>query len=144
MKQDPVASLKAEVERERFAKLLGTTVVELVPGRAVVEMRLRPDHANLFGRVHGGAVFSLIDEAFELSSNSHGTIAVALSMSITYHNAPGLEGILRAESREIHRSRKTATYEIRVWDEKRMLIASCQALAYRKEAVLPFLQDPPP
>lgn len=144
MKQDPIACLQAQERRERYARLLGTTLVELSAGRAVVEMKLRPEHANLFDRVHGGAVFSLVDEAFELSSNSHGTIAVALSMSITYHNPPGLEGLLRAESREIHRSRKTATYEIRVWDQAGALIASCQALAYRKEEALPFLQEPQP
>jgi acyl-CoA thioesterase len=142
--KDPISSLEHQITKEPFARLLGATLIELSPGKAVVEMRLRPDFGNLFHRVHGGAVFSLIDEAFELSCNSHGTIAVALSMTITYHSATGLEGVLRAESREIHRSRKTATYEIRVWDEKRVLIASCQALAYRKEAPLPFLEDPPP
>jgi acyl-CoA thioesterase len=142
MSQDPITALKRQVQKEPYAELLGTTLVELAPGRAVVEMKLRPELSNLFNRVHGGAVFSLIDEAFELSGNSHGTIAVALSMAVTYHNAPGLEGLLRAESQEIHRSRKTSTYEIKVWDQNRVLIASCQALAYRKEEVLPFLGDP--
>ncbi len=141
MSQDPVDVLKRQVQKEPYAELLGITLVELAPGRAVVEMKLRPELSNLLNRVHGGAVFSLIDEAFELSSNSHGTIAVALSMAITYHNAPALEGVLRAESQEIHRSRKTSTYEIKVWDQKRVLIASCQALAYRKEAALPFLEE---
>ena len=144
MSQDPITSLKQQVQKEPYSELIGTTLVELAPGRAVVEMRLRPELANLFSRLHGGAVFSLIDEAFELSSNSHGTIAVALSMAITYHNAPRLEGTLRAESKEIHRSRKTSSYEIKVWDQNRLLIASCQALAYRKEEALPFLQEPPP
>jgi acyl-CoA thioesterase len=90
--------------------------------------------------VHGGAIFSLIDEAFELSCNAHGTVAVALSMSVTFHNPPDPGAVLRAESREIHRSRKTASYEIKVRDGKQLLIASCQALAYRKETPLPFLE----
>ena len=142
MSQAPVNALERQVQKEPYPNLLGITMVELAPGRAVVEMRLRPEMSNLFGMAHGGALFSLIDEAFELSCNSHGTIAVALSMTVSYHNAPALEGILRAESQEIHRSRKTSTYEIKVWDQNRLLIASCQALAYRKETVLPFLEDP--
>lgn len=141
MAQDPIASLKKKAEQERYAKLLGIRLVELGPGHAVVEMQPREDLCNIFDMVHGGAIFSLIDEAFELSCNAHGTVAVALSMTLTYHNPPDPGSMLRAESQEIHRSRKTATYEIKVRDRNDLLIASCQALAYRKEVPLPFLKE---
>jgi acyl-CoA thioesterase len=136
---DPIASLKERVRKERYSRMLGITLLELEPGRALVEMQPRKDLTNIFDMVHGGAIFSLIDEAFELSCNAHGTVAVALSMTLTYHNAPDPDSVLQAESREIHRSRKTATYEIKVRDRNNLLIASCQALAYRKEVPLPFL-----
>jgi acyl-CoA thioesterase len=90
---------------------------------------------------HGGVIFSLIDEAFQVSCNSHGTIAVALNVSVTYHQSPERDATLRAESIEIHRSNKTATYDIRVADNKGNLIASCRALAYRKKNKLPFLDS---
>jgi len=138
--QDPIVSLRKRAEQERYAKMLGITVVEIGPGRAVVEMRPRADLSNIFDMVHGGAIFSLIDEAFELSCNAHGTVAVALSMTLTYHNPPDPGSILQAESQEIHRSRKTASYEIKVRDRNHLLIASCQALAYRKGVPLPFLE----
>lgn len=140
MTQDPIASLKKRVKEERYSKMLGIRLVELGPGHAVVEMQPRGEFSNIFNMVHGGAIFSLIDEAFELSCNAHGTVAVALSMSLTYHNPPDPGSVLQAESREIHRSRKTATYEIKVRDRNNLLIASCQALAYRKEVPLPFLE----
>jgi acyl-CoA thioesterase len=102
-------------------------------------MDSREDDGNIFGMIHGGAIFSLIDEAFQLSCNSHGTVAVALNVTVTYHQPPDKKGILRAESREVHRSRKTGTYDITVRDERDRLIASCMALAYRKGDPLPFL-----
>jgi len=129
------------VEKEPYALKMGMRLVELEPGHAIVEMAPQEDTANIFGMTHGGAIFSLIDEAFQVSCNSYGTVAVALNMTVTYHQSPDMGSRLRAESREIHRSNKTATYEIRVMDEKDSLIASCQALAYRKRDRLPFLDE---
>jgi len=127
------------VAKEPYARKLGLKLLRLEPGYALVEMALESDMANIFDMTHGGAIFSLIDEAFEISCNSHGSVAVALSMTITYHNPPTKAGVLRAESKEIYRSRKTATYDIKVTENENTLIASCQALAYRKQEKLPFL-----
>jgi acyl-CoA thioesterase len=134
-------SLAKQAAKEPYALKLGLRVADLGPGRAVIEMTPTDDMRNIFGMTHGAAIFSLIDEAFELSCNAHGTVAVALSMTVTYHNPPGQGSTLRAESREVHRSRKTGTYEIRVTDADGLLIASCQALAYRKKEALPFLEE---
>ena len=139
MDDNVIGSIFRNVENEPYARKLGMRLVELERGRAVVEMRHQEDTTNILGMVHGGAIFSLIDEAFQVSSNSYGNVAVALSVTVAYHNAPENKGILRAESRETHCSQKTATYEIRVKDENNVLIASCKALAYRKKDRLPFL-----
>ena len=139
MEKKIIPALRKKAEEESFALKLGMKVIRLEPGCAVVEMKPREDSTNIFGMIHGGAIFSLIDEAFQLSCNSHGTIAVALNVSVTYHQPPERGHILRAKSREIHCGRKTGTYEIMVHDDRDVLIASCQALAYRKKERLPFL-----
>jgi len=131
-------SIIKRVENEPYAKKTGLKLIKIEPGYALVEMTLKDDLKNIFNMTHGGAIFSLIDEAFEISVNSHGTVAVALNMSVTFHRTPKKEGILRAESREIYKSKKTASYDIKVTDEDGDLIASCNALAYRKQDSLPF------
>jgi acyl-CoA thioesterase len=128
-----------QVEKEPFAKKFGLKLVGLDDGYSKVEMNFTQDMENIFGMAHGGALFALIDEAFETSSNSHGTVAVALNMNITYV-APPLPGSkLTAEAREFSRTNKTANYDIKVVDDQGKLIASCQALVYRKGDPLPFL-----
>ena len=139
MNEPVVSAIFERVAREKYAHKLGIKLVELAPGYAVVEMVPQAENTNIFDMTHGGAIFTLIDEAFQLSCNAHGTVAVALNMTVRYHHPPGLNSLLRAESREIHRARKTGTYEIKVTDESGTLIASCQALAYRKKEKLPFL-----
>jgi len=135
------SAMMAQVSKEGYAGKLGLKLVELSSGRAVVEMMPRKEDENIFGMVHGGAIFSLMDEAFQISCNSHGRVAVALNVNVTFHAPPSFNRRLRAESKERHRSKKTATYHITVTDEEGALIASCQALAYRKKERLPFLEE---
>jgi acyl-CoA thioesterase len=83
-------------------------------------------------------MFALIDEAFETASNSHGTLSVALNMNVTYIASPQPGSTLTAEAREVSLTRKTASYDIKVRDDKGSLIATCMALVYRKGQPLPF------
>ena len=139
MDKKVVEAIKQRVAKEPYARKLGIRLLRLEPGSALVEMDLRSDMANILDTTHGGAIFSLIDEAFQISCNAHGTVAVALNMTVTYHKTPTMGGVLRAESKEIYRSKKIATYEIKVTEGEDILIASCQALAYRKREKLPFV-----
>lgn len=139
MNKEVADAIWRRVAEEPYARKLGLKLVKVEPGYALVEMALEGDMTNIFDMAHGGAIFSLIEEAFEISCNSYGTIAVALSVTVTYHKPPTKGAILRAESREIYRSRNTATYDIRVTEDENTPIASCQALAYRKQEKLPFL-----
>ncbi|MBW1741354.1 MAG: hotdog fold thioesterase [Deltaproteobacteria bacterium] len=127
-----------KVTEEPFARKMNLKLVDLDDGYSVVEMTFTKDMENIFGMAHGGAIFALIDEAFETASNSHGTVAVALNMNITYTAAPSPGARLRAEAREVNLTPRTATYDIKVTDEKQTLIAVCQALVYRKKDRLPF------
>lgn len=128
-----------QIEKEPFGKKFGVKLIDIQEGYAKVEMRFTQDLENIFGMAHGGAIFSLIDAAFEIASNSHGTMAVALNMNINYLASPEKGAMLSAEAREINRTKKTAAYDIRATDDSGKLLASCQALVYRLDKPLPFL-----
>jgi acyl-CoA thioesterase len=125
---------------EPFARTLGMELQELEEGFSAVEMNYRPEAMNnLFARAHGGAIFALIDEAFETVCQTCGQVTVALSVSVNYVASPLPGARLRAEASEVTSTKKTATYDIRVSDGAGELIAVCQALAYRTGRPLPFL-----
>ncbi len=130
-----------KVENEPFAQKFGIRLLDLDEGYSKVGMKFTPDMENILGTAHGGALFALIDEAFETASNSHGTVAVALNMSITYTSPPAPRSNLIAEAREFSRTQRTAAYDIKLMDDQDNLIASCQALVYRKGVRLPFLEE---
>jgi acyl-CoA thioesterase len=129
-----------KVTQEPFARKLGLKLIKVDEGYAKVEMVFADDLENMFGMAHGGAIFSLIDAAFEVASNSHGTMAVALNMNINYLASPTKGATLSAEAKEISKTKKTAVYDIRAVDNSGKLLASCQALVYRLEKLLPFLE----
>ena len=132
-------ALKRRFAAEPYAHAFGITVIDLEEGRALLQMKTDESMNNIFDCTHGAAIYSLIDAAFELAVNSHGTVAVALGVNVSYLSGPRPGEVLQAQGREINRSRKIAACQIDVTGEDGRLIATCQALAYRKKEPLPFL-----
>ena len=140
MEEKVKRAIYAAVEREPFARMLDMTLKALDDGYALVEMPYNPAvNDNIYERAHGGAVYGLIDEAFEASCQTEGTIAVAMNVNVTYVSSPLPGAILLAESRQVSQTKKTSGFYIQVTDHENRLIATCQALAYRTGKVIPFL-----
>lgn len=134
------AAIENAVKTEPFAQALGMELIELDEDRSIVEMTCVPEKMNnIYQRAHGGAVFALIDEAFETVCQTDGTIAVALNVNVTYVNSPEPGARLRAAAVQVNRTRRTALYDIRVTDQAGRLMATCQALAFRTGKPIPFL-----
>ena len=128
------------VNTEPFARALQMELIELADGHSVVEMIYQPEKMNnIYARAHGGAIYALIDEAFETAGQTDGTIAVALNVNVTYVASPRPGQRLQAEARRVSRTKKTAGYDIKVSDQDGQIIATCQALAYRTGKGIPFL-----
>jgi acyl-CoA thioesterase len=136
---DCLAALMREFSEEPYARTFGIEIIELEAGHAILKMKTSEMMNNLFGATHGAAIFSLVDATFELTVNSHGTVAVALSVNMNYLNAPIPGECLQSEGREINRSRRISACQISVTGEDGRPIATCQCLAYRKKDQLPFL-----
>lgn len=128
------------VQQEPFAQALNMELVALEHGYSTVEMTYDPAAMNnIYARAHGGAIFALIDEAFETASQTHGTIAVALNVNVNYVSSPQPGARLRAEAQEISRTKKTATYDIKVTEKDGGVIATCHALAFYTGKPIPFV-----
>jgi len=125
-----------KMRSDRYAELLGIELLDIEPGYGLLSMVVRDDMFNFNGLPHGGAIFSLADEAFAAASNSHGTMAVALNMEISYLRAVSLGTRLLAKATEEHLGRRTALYHITVSTEGGDLVASCHGVVYRKQESL--------
>ncbi len=121
---------------DRFAAHCGIELVGVEPGRARARMKVEPVHWNGVGTTQGGAIFTLADFAFAAASNSHGTVAVAINVNISFLKAVKA-GTLWAEAREVSRGHKLGNYTIEIKDDAGELVALFQGMVYRKQDPLP-------
>ena len=119
-------------KNDRFAERVGIELLDVSEGSARGKMEIQDHHLNSVNIVHGAAIFSLADLVFSVASNSHGTVAVAVNVNITFMKAAS-GGTLFAEATEVSRNPKLASYTIRVTDEAGDLIALFQGMVYRKK-----------
>ncbi|MGA2280534.1 MAG: hotdog fold thioesterase [Verrucomicrobiota bacterium] len=129
--------IKEFFKGDQFAARNNIELLEAGNGNAKAKMTLYPYHLNGLGTIHGGAIFTLGDFVFAAACNSHGTISVALNVSITFMKA-ATAGTLWAEAREVSKNFKVGSYAIEIKDDQGELVAQFQGLAYRKKDKLPF------
>jgi len=125
-------TLKKFVQQDHFARYLGVEMLEYGGGKARARMKIGDHHLNSAGTVHGGAIFSLADAVFSIASNSHGTLALAINVSISFFKAVN-SGTLFAEAEEVSLNPRLATYLITVMDEAGGKIALFHGTVYRKK-----------
>src|ERR1035441_7681962 len=130
-------TVKCFFKNDQFAERANIELLSISPGQAKAKMTLHPHHWNGLGTVHGGAIFTLADFAFAAACNSHGTVAVALNVSITFMKA-ATTGTLWADAREVSKNFKVGSYAVEVKNDQGELVAQFQGLAYRKKDRLPF------
>ena len=128
-------SIKAFFERDQFAARNGISLLEVRPGYAKAQMRVEEHHFNCYRIAHGGAIFTLADFAFAAACNSHGTVAVAVNVNISFVKAAAA-GMLLAEAREVSRGPKLSSYTVHVTNEAGDLVAVFQGLSYSKKETL--------
>ncbi len=120
-----------------FAQHNGIELLEVGPGWAKASMRIEPFHFNGAKTVHGGAIFTLGDFAFAVASNSHGTLAMGINVSISFVKAV-TGGTLYAEAREQTQNPKLASYSVQITDDDNAVVAIFQGMVYRKkESIIP-------
>lgn len=102
---------------------LGIRFTEVGPGRCVAELDVDEHLLNPFGAAHGAVLASLVDHVLGSAVFPivpRGTWPATLEFKLNYL-APTRTGVLRAESRVLSLSRKTATVAVDCHNEGRLV-----------------------
>ena len=110
-----------------FARLLGMEITEIWPRGARVTMSPEGKE-NPHGVIHGGAIFSLADQAIAIAANQE-EVQVATSVYITFM-VPAT-GPLVAVAEFLGETERTALYRVLVKSGDR-LVASFEGVTFRK------------
>jgi len=127
---------RAIFARDRYAALTGIEIIEAGPGYCKTRLVIEDKHLNAANVVQGGAIFTLADLAFAVASNSHGQLALAVNVNISYLRSLS-SGILYATAREVGEPRRLGAYDVLVTDQDGETVARFNGMVYRKKTPLP-------
>ena len=115
---------------DRASKALGMRIVEVGPGRAVLEMKVVDTMVNGHDLCHGGLIATLADSAFAFACNSYNELTVASGFSIDIL-APGKLGdVLTARCTEVSKSGRTGVYDAVVTNQRGERVAVFRGRSY--------------
>jgi 1,4-dihydroxy-2-naphthoyl-CoA hydrolase len=95
---------------------LGIRIVDVGPGRATAEVEVRDELVHRFGVLHGGVVATLVDQVLGSAVYPvvpEGTWPATLEFKLNYL-APVRSGVVRADSRVVGMSSRTAVVHVDV------------------------------
>nr|WP_326213241.1 PaaI family thioesterase [uncultured Oscillibacter sp.] len=90
---------------------------------AVYRLDIRPESRNPFGMVHGGALYTLADDAAGGAAHSDGRHYVTQHGDLHFLDNRA-HGIIRAAGRVRHRGRSTVLVDVEITDESGALLAT--------------------
>lgn len=109
---------------------LGIKVKELKEGRVTLETKIKDEHSNIYGFVHGGTLSSISDVAMGISCVTLEKRVVTIDMNISFiKNAP-IGSTLTAVGKVISNGKTIMRTIGQVFDENQQLLVSSQASYY--------------
>jgi uncharacterized protein (TIGR00369 family) len=117
--------LRGEVPPPPIARLVGFTLTEVEPGRAVITFEAAPQHANPMGTLHGGVLCDIADAAMGMAyaaTLDDGETFTTLELKINFLK-PVRTGKLTATGRVVKAGRTVALVECDIVDDKDRLVA---------------------
>ena len=132
--KDVLKAIFDKVNREdTFSQRIGVKLIELLPGFARATLAVTEETINIYKMAHGGAIFSIADQACEAAGNSLGEPAVALQQNIHFLAAGKSGDFLEATAKVTHRSNRIGLIEFEVRNQEQLLIAMGQQVIYFKK-----------
>jgi len=116
---------------DNASQMLGIKLLDIGPGRAKLEMAVRPEMVNGFGICHGGIIFTLADSTFAYACNSYNKNTVASACHIDFLAPAKVGETLVAEAVEQSLAGRTGVYDITVRNPEGTAIALFRGKSYR-------------
>lgn len=136
-----LATTKKIFAQDRYAALTGVEIVAADKGYCKAKLEIEERHLNGADVVQGGAIFTLADLAFAVASNSHGQLALAININISFLKGKS-SGTLYAEATEVDPPKRLGAYDVLITDENDAIIARFNGMVYRKNEKFPRESTP--
>ena len=122
---------------DHFAMNSGVVAESVAEGYGKATLLVTKEHLNAGGVCQGGAIFTLADTALALAANSSFKLTLSIDAAIYYHKS-AIEGDkLTAEAFVVCANPKIPSYEVKVTNDKGVLVATFKSTCYNKQIEIP-------
>ena len=114
---------RARLNRNTFMVHNFIEMEHVEPDRAVFRLDVRPESLNAYGMVHGGAIYTLADNATGAVAHTDGRNYVTQTSALHFLRNQS-EGEIRADAQVRHRGHSTCLVAVDILGENNKLIAT--------------------
>lgn len=115
---------------DRATRMMGISILDVAPGQAVAEMRVREDMLNGHDICQGGFVTMLADTAFAYACNAYNEVTVAAGFNVDLLAPSHLDDVLTATCVEVSKAGRTGVYDVTVRNQRGDCIAVFRGRSY--------------
>ena len=117
MEQLTAAQQAAELNKKNLFATYNHIEAEFVePDHAIFKLEIRPESKNPYGIVHGGAIYTMADNATGYAAHTDGRSYVTQGSSMHFLRNQS-EGVVRADAKVRHRGRTTCLVNVDILGE---------------------------
>ena len=121
------------INGDAFSQWLGIKIIKINEGNCTLEMTVRDEMTNGFNIAHGGIAYSLADSALAFAANSYGIQSMSIETSISHTKKVKSGDVLKAITKEVNKSNKTAIYYITITNQNDIEVAHFKGTVYRTD-----------
>lgn len=114
---------KRRLGENAFSRYNFYEMESLEPDRAVYRLDIRPESLNPYGMVHGGALYTMADDAAGAAAHSDGRCYVTQHGNLNFLRNQG-QGVIRACAAVRHRGRATCLVNVDITNGEGALLAT--------------------
>lgn len=118
------------LNNDRFSNEMNIEVIEASSGNASAKMTISEANQNMYGIVHGGALFTLADVASAAAAFSFNDAYVTMDSYLNFIQ-PGTGKVLIAEAKSLNKGPETVVVDVVIMNDQEVLIAKGVYTMYR-------------
>jgi acyl-CoA thioesterase len=125
--------IKNSFNQCNVGKHIGINICEIKEGFAKGELKIKKEHVNVFGNVHGGILFTFADHIGGACGNTLGKKAVLVESSIQYMKGVKKNETVYAEALLSHKGARIGRIEVKIYNENMDIIAVVHQIFFIKD-----------
>lgn len=121
-----------------LSSMMDMNITALEEGAATLTMPIAKEiHTNVYGFVHGGTLFTLVDSVMGIAGLTTGYFVVTNDINIRFMTNAKKGNVLTATGRIIHKGKNNVITEAEIQDKRQRLLVKAQGSYFMHSQIKP-------